>query len=508
MADWGLYSALQGKDNWAQRRQDKAMNLQIVQAQAADEEKKVQKSMAAEQEINKYFDEIASMDVLEADKSRIEELEKKARQNIIQGIAQNNGDLARYASSGGMTDLGEYKRSIIQSQEVKDAMNNKMAMGAYLADAAKGNRYFNKVEVDIPMIGEDGEPMLDENGNVKVNRKMVDFKDAARLHKEGKINRLTYNGSENIVKLNPAMFKQYYKDPKNPYSKDNIVTGSSVKFQAMEMGASDEQSTTIARNYIDMVKKGGESWKFKADSELDYQNDMATIEKKRQSSSGSGSGGTMILNQLIPQLTRLGDGKEMPVGNKDYDFWRNNLRLKYDEKTGLEKSPLALGGVDAQTGKEYDLSKALSVSLGNRYVSKKDKNGRPTRYLVANAIFNADLSDANTPIDEGFLGSNKTSKDAGNQWEYGNAEDFGIISEDYAGQDVYRGEVLIPIERQIQDPLIRDEINKMRNITNKQDATAASATEQDYYVNLYSEARRVADATGVSIEEAMIGLSQ
>ena len=145
MADWGLYSALQGKDNWAQRRQDKAMNLQIVQAQAADEEKKVQKSMAAEQEINKYFDEIASMDVLEADKSRIEELEKKARQNIIQGIAQNNGDLARYASSGGMTDLGDYKRSIIQSQEVKDAMNNKMAMGAYLTDAAKGNRYFNKI---------------------------------------------------------------------------------------------------------------------------------------------------------------------------------------------------------------------------------------------------------------------------------------------------------------------------------------------------------------------------
>lgn len=454
MADWGLYSALQGKDNWAQRRQDKAMNLQIVQAQAADEEKKVQKSMAAEQEINKYFDEIASMDVLEADKSRIEELEKKARQNIIQGIAQNNGDLTRYASSGGMTDLGEYKRSIIQSQEVKDAMNNKMAMGAYLADAAKGNRYFNKVEADIPMIGEDGEQMLDENGNVKVNRKMVDFKDAARLHKEGKINRLTYNGSENIVKLNPAMFKQYFKDPKNPYSKDNIVTASDVKFQSMEMGASEAQATDLARNYVNMVDKGGDSWKWNSKSELDYQNDMDTIEKKRQSSSGSGSGSgkTMTQDSWYPSIVNIPKGGNRSLFSKEKTPLFQTIGLnpiKESERGGQYNYQGQAYG--SQNNTPIDISKAEIYDNDRmRYVNRNGEYGLMMQVSFDNddstiapgLIFNTDAIES----------ENKNFVDRDNKWI---------------------GEVWVPLNKYLSNQMVRQGMNEHMNYQDNSDFTAA-----------------------------------
>ena len=42
MADWGLYSALRGTDNWQQRRQDKAMNLQLIESMHKEEQQKVQ----------------------------------------------------------------------------------------------------------------------------------------------------------------------------------------------------------------------------------------------------------------------------------------------------------------------------------------------------------------------------------------------------------------------------------------------------------------------------------
>ena len=88
MADWGLYTALRGTDNWAQRRQDKMMNLQIAEKEAAREEARTQKEMLAEENINKYLDEMANLDVLPEDQERIKEVERKARFNIIKGIAE------------------------------------------------------------------------------------------------------------------------------------------------------------------------------------------------------------------------------------------------------------------------------------------------------------------------------------------------------------------------------------------------------------------------------------
>ena len=133
---------------------------------------------------------------------------------------------------------------------------------SYLTDAAKGNRYFNKVDVQVPAMGPDGQPKLDEEGNpVMINRKMT-FEDQMALFRAGKIKKVNYNGSENKVKMNPFAFLQRPKDPSKPFDDDNVVTASNVKFQAMEMGASEGYATELARSYVDMVNNGGDTWKW------------------------------------------------------------------------------------------------------------------------------------------------------------------------------------------------------------------------------------------------------
>ena len=456
MADWGLYSALRGTDNWKQRRQDKAMNLQIAQANANDAEVAQQQSMKAETEINKYFEDMQNMDVLPEDQERVKQVEKDSRTSIVKGIAKYGGDLKRYMSSGGITELGAYKNAVLNSEEVKQSINNKAQLQAYLTDAAKGDRFFSKVGVEAPSV--------DENGQPTTTIQNMTFDDQMALFRAGKISKINYNGSEKRVKMDPFRFLARPKDPSKPYSKDNVVTASNVVFEAMQNGASEEQANALADSYVDRVNAGGQSWKWgnKSQEEKALLDAKLATEKSKTSSKGSsGGGGIRTLNQLFPSLKTMKIGGQMQMGSKDRDFFTDLFRMKYDEKTGLEKSSFTnIPAIDAQTGKSYDLNKALSYSIGDRYVTKKDKNGKPTRYMVANAIFDADNSDDSTPINEGFLGSNKTSKDAGGQWKYGNAEDFGIRSEELQGQDVYSGEILIPIEKQIQNRHITDQYNK------------------------------------------------
>lgn len=453
MADWGLYSALQGKDNWAQRRQDKAMNLQIIQMQAADQEKKVAQSMAVEKEINSYFDQIANMDVLQEDQARINELEKRARKNIINGIAQNNGDLARYASSGGMTDLAEYKRSIMQSQEVKNAMNNKMAMASYLNDAAKGDRFFNKVDVTIPQTDKDGNPILDENGNTKAIKKNVSFVDAVRLFKEGKINKLSYNGSEKKVTLNPALFKQYFKDPKNPYSKDNVVTASDVKFQAIEKGASETQATEIARNYVNMVNKGGDVWRWNAKSDLDYTNDMATVQKKQQSSSGgSGSGKTMTQDSWYPSIVNIPKG-----GNRNL-FAKEKGPLFQTIGLNPIKEPLRGGNYNYQ-GTAYGSQSDTPINISGAEIYD---NGR-MRYVNRNGEYGLMMQVSFDDDDETIAPGIFINTDAIE------SENRNFINKD----NKWIGEVWIPMNKYLSNQMVRQGMNEHLNYQDNSDFIAA-----------------------------------
>lgn len=376
MADWGLYTALRGTDNWAQRRQDKAMNLQIMEKMAANEERKTQQQMAAEENINQYLDAISNLDVLPEDQDRIREVEKRARQNIIQGIAKNNGDLARYVSSGGISDLHEYKNSIIQSDEVKNALSNKQNMGLIVADKQKGNRWFPPVEVDLPEIGEDGKPILDEQGNPIVKRKKVNVDTQLALYKKGIIDRISYNGSEQKVKMNAMTFHGTPKDPQNPYSKDNDVTASDIVFRAMHNGASEDYARHLANEYVDTWKKTGQTWKWGNLSEMDRLKAEADLISKTAKAAKAVGG---------KQVTAYADEYGRALTGKGH----NPTYAKADEWVNQDGS-VGTKSYTTHNVSTYELDE-MAAQIGLNF---GEINGSETRDKDGNLI---DMSDINNP---------------------------------------------------------------------------------------------------------------
>jgi hypothetical protein len=500
--DWGLFSAARGTNNWDQRRQDKAMNLAIVEQRSKDEQQKVKQSMAAEEEINKYFDEMSNMDVLAEDQERIREVEKNSRANIIKGIAQNNGDLSKYMSSGGISDMHQYENSILQSQEVQNAKSNKAAMGSIVADKKKGDRWFAPVDVEIQALGPDGQPKVNpETGNpIMTNRKMS-IDDQMAMFKAGKINKINYNGSEKKVKLNPFSFKNKPKDSRNPYSKDNVVTASNVKFQAMESGASEAYADKLAGDYVDMVNAGGDSWKWGNKSEEERQ----IMEAKLKASKGGGrkkSGGVTTLNQRSPQLLSMADsGRESTekMLPQEREFWMKSKGLNYDSTTNTYRPSYAVAGVDPLTGANYDLSNALSVRPTNDYVTK---NGEV--YLLTDVVYDADNPQANNPHTESLGWNQLADEESRHSWVHGEAEDFGITEMD--GQDVWSGQVLIPVTTEMKGGVFMDGMNKMLGHKSTQEGHYGSATNEDYQQLTQQQIAEGAQQYGVTPEEYLAAM--
>ena len=166
MGDFGLYAALSGTDNWAQKRQDKASNLMMLQNMEQRSEKQLASQMQAEQGIQEQLDLMSTFDVLPEDQKAIEEVENKARMNIIKGITKFNGDLKKYVSSGGLTDLGEYKRSILTSSQMKNAVTNKAQYAQYI-DAKQKDMFVGKAQIEVPVFDSKGNPQMKDGEIVR-----------------------------------------------------------------------------------------------------------------------------------------------------------------------------------------------------------------------------------------------------------------------------------------------------------------------------------------------------
>ena len=481
MADFGLYSALRGTDNWKQRRQDKAMNMKIVEQNALDAEAAQQQSMKAETEINKYFEDMQNLEVLPEDQERVKQIEQNSRASVVKGIAKYNGDLKRYMSSGGITDLGAYKNSVMKSQEVKQAMSNKTNLNAYLTDAAKGDRFFKKVDVE-------GKPM--------------NFDEQMALFRAGKISKINYNGSEKAVTLDPFKFKSKPKDSTDPYSKNNVVTTSEIVFQAMQDGASEEQANAMADSYAERVRAGGETWKWGNKSEEERQIELAKAAKLRGGGSG-GSGGTTTLNQRSPQLFGLaGSGRttSTTMTPKERDWWVSSKGLNYDSKTNAYKPSYAIAGIDPVTDQSFDLSNALSVRPTNNYVTK---NGEV--YVQTDVIYDADSPGTNNPHTETLGWNQLANEDLRHSWTHGEADEFGLTEMD--GKDVWSGQVLIPVTTEMKSGVYMDGMNKFMGHKSTQEGHAGSMDHGDYSAGFQQDyatlKQRYPNASDEAIMEAI-----
>ena len=114
-------------------------------------------------------------------------------------------------STGGITALNEYKTNVMQSEEVKQAGVNSVNLANYIKMEQKGNQRHKLIDVEVPMIGEDGNPVLDAQGNPQFQVEKMTMQDQYNKYKAGEITKLNYNGSETKVKLGLKDFANQYK---------------------------------------------------------------------------------------------------------------------------------------------------------------------------------------------------------------------------------------------------------------------------------------------------------
>ena len=88
MGDFGLYAALSGTDNWAQKRQDKMSNLMMLERMEQRSEKQMAAQMQAEAGMQEMLDKMSTFDVLPEDQKAIEQKEQQSRLSIIKGITK------------------------------------------------------------------------------------------------------------------------------------------------------------------------------------------------------------------------------------------------------------------------------------------------------------------------------------------------------------------------------------------------------------------------------------
>jgi len=356
MADFGLYTALRGGDNWAQKRADESMEMQLSERMRQQSEQKMEANTAAQQYMQQYFDQIGQLDVLEKDQERINGVEKQARQNIIAGITRFNGDLRRYMATGGVMDLGQYKNSVMNSEVTKNAMRNKANYAQMLKAKAEGKFL---LPVSMQVSGKDAD------GKAVQRTEYISPDQQLRLFDEGKITSLDFAGAEDKVNVDMMDFKDKYKDSKDPYSRNNIVQESEIYTVAIGKGASEAQARALANKYGSSVNQGGQAWYWGAG---DIQ--KLNLEKQRVSQGWS---------RLAFDKQKHADAQEKD--RKQNIFFSRAMNLQDGQQSpNLEK--VEAGQIEGTMGitpiKHDLLGNAKRLSLGQKaFIFTKDGRSEP-----------------------------------------------------------------------------------------------------------------------------------
>jgi hypothetical protein len=506
MADWGLYSALRGTDDWATKRQDKQMNLLAAEKMEARQQNKVAQSAAAEASIAKYMEELQNLKTTPEDQERVAQAEKRARQSIVKGIANSNGDLRKYMSTGGITALNDYKTSVMQSEEVKQAGVNSINLENYLKQDAKGNQRHKLVDVTVPMQDANGNPILDAEGNQQTETKKMSFQDQYNLYKGGKIKQINYSGSEARVNMGIEDFNRMYKNPRNKYQKDNYVTESNVYEKMLSKGASKEYATEQAKRYGNMEKAGGDAWRWNSGDINELKLKQQELSLKRRALKNAEQTAAfnrfknkaMVTHDVNTSIKNLQEGSAHQLGVKEIPFWEEVLQMK--EKDGSMTLPsFNKKGIDPLTGDMIQIQGAYNISY-DKIVARKDEfTGKTVKYLEADVTLPDPTNWSTSTGDWDYLPVNDilgvtTVKD----------KHVGNWETNWSGEAT--GKVLIPIQDKLDEATFQTQMDSYLNVKTDHLWNAPTLTDEISDFQAYQDIMSIKEnlPEGVSLDQALI----
>lgn len=188
--DWGLSTALLGRDDFAQRRADATYSLQLQQHMADQAAQDYAQEQAAQQGLLDAFNKPSQMDVLPGDRQRIIDFEKQQRAPIEDALYNANGDTDQFYANGGKGLLNQYQQGLL---------NAKDARGINPIAAALANKHTNAMWENARENG------LDINPNDAQGNAIPDIQQQIAEHNAGKRDLLQFGGSAKKVDYLPGL---------------------------------------------------------------------------------------------------------------------------------------------------------------------------------------------------------------------------------------------------------------------------------------------------------------
>lgn len=240
--NYNLFNQIAQESNYDRKVAAKQKDLEYAQQLEDRANKRVQEQMMQQDKVAAYMEEIDKQigQLLPEDKERIKELEKSKRQIVIDGVAASQGDYKQFLLQGGAKTLREYKKSIMDSEQVTNALYNKDTMKLIREDMAN-QRILKDVDVTY-----------EQNGKEVSARVTVD--NMMDLFHAGKIKKLNYRGGAKPVDINPFKFSST-PNPNDPYNSD-FVSLEEIRDFAIASGQDPEIADKVAQGYASFQRGG------------------------------------------------------------------------------------------------------------------------------------------------------------------------------------------------------------------------------------------------------------
>lgn len=327
MPDWGLYNSLRVSPDFQQKRQDRAMEMQMLLHRRQQVEADISKQFQGQMQMQKYFQTLAEQDILAEDVERMRGVEQELRKPIIDGIRKFGGDVRKYLLSGGHAQLTEYRNSLLTSEQMRTALQNKVNYTNWASDTMEG-RFI------LPVMAEGQE---------------MSFEQAYNSFKNGEIDYLPYAGSEERVDIPYEFFAKTPHPEAKPGEARDVSVGDIVNAVTFK-GGSAAQARLRAVEYDEFIRDGGNPAKW-AKKDMDWRNEYMRLKSK-------------FLKK------QAGDRKDM------YSRIMKGLgdRIVVDPRTGKQKA-ITYGGAEYLVSNS-PLSRDLTEKFaGEAGLGKKDRWG-------------------------------------------------------------------------------------------------------------------------------------
>jgi len=232
--DYNLFNAIAQDSGYAQKSAMKQREMQYVGELEQRAEKRSQEQMLQNEAANAYMEKIGEQikGALPQDVDRLRAVEASAKENVMAGIREAGGDMKNFFLTGGATTLRQYRKDIVNSDAAVQATQN-LSVHNRIQEALGDGKLLHNVTVDLKKGGKDV-------------TKQVSAQEMKKLFSEGKINKLTWGGAEDKVKVTPAMFLKQ-GSPRARYTPGTMVSVEEYAATAMSLGQSSDIAWQEAR---------------------------------------------------------------------------------------------------------------------------------------------------------------------------------------------------------------------------------------------------------------------